>query len=189
MRSLILCEGLDEVLILGYFLFKTQGWYYNPEAVFAETYSLPKIDSQNQVLEVYTKDEDVLAIWAVGGKDSFDKAYKFIARINEQHPEQGINKVFIVTDRDTGDIQSCLENIREKMNLYGLNISDLNNTQQNQYMYEVEDETYCLDIIPVIIPFDSNGAIENVLMAGIAEKGEEERYIVDSANTYFLKLG
>lgn len=29
MRSLILCEGFDDVLILGYYLFKTQGWRFD----------------------------------------------------------------------------------------------------------------------------------------------------------------
>lgn len=184
MRAIILCEGFDDVLILGYYLYKTQGWTYNQNAVFSNLYSFPKLNKKRQTIEVYEKENDFAAIWAVGGKDSFHLAYQFIYRINNQNPEQGINRVFILMDRDNNDIESTLNSIKERMNEYGLKVGLLSNNEKNQYFYEVEDELYCLEIIPVIVPFDRAGALETVLVQGIAEKGMEEAFIVSSANKY-----
>ena len=188
MRSLILCEGFDDVLILGYYLFKTSGWKFNPKGVFAKLYNFPKLDFKRQAVEIYEKGNDLLGIWAVGGKDSFGEAYKFVCRVNSLNPIEKIDKVFIVTDRDQNDVEKCLLDMRNKMQSCGLNVAGLLNNQINQYSYEVEEETYHLEIIPIIVPFNQTGAIETVLMEGIAETGEEEAYIVSCANEYITEV-
>ena len=38
-RSIILCEGFDEVYILGYYLFKTNSWKKNKNKKFSELMS------------------------------------------------------------------------------------------------------------------------------------------------------
>ena len=121
MRSLILCEGIDDVLILGYFLHKTSGWWYKPKARFSGKFDLPK----DEHVELYLKDNDVVAIWAVGGKDSFDSSFEFISRMNNRHPEDGINKVFILKDRDFEDIDECLMDLKQKLSEYDIDISEL----------------------------------------------------------------
>lgn len=184
MRSLILCEGIDDVLILGYFLHKTLGWCFKPKAKFSGKYDLPK----GQNIELYVKDDDVVGIWAVGGKDSFQLAYEFIARINSKQPEEGINKVFILRDRDSEEIKVCLLALKNKLNECGILVGELCNNQENKYFYEVEEEQYLLDIIPVIIPFERHGALETVLMQGIEESGEEEAYIVKCADEYIDEI-
>lgn len=184
MRSLILCEGIDDVLILGYFLHKTSGWRFEPKARFAEKFDLPK----EQHIELYLRDNDVVAIWAVGGKDSFNSAFEFVSRINRSHPEEGVKKIFILKDRDTEDIDKCLMDLKDKLSEYDIEISELCNGQENKYLYEVEDEQYSLDIIPIIIPFERAGALETVLMQGIEESGVEESYIVKCADEYIDEI-
>lgn len=130
----------------------------------------------------------MIGIWAVGGKDSFDEAYRFVQNVNSLNPNEGIDKIFIVSDRDKEEIEDCLKALHEKMNICGLKVAKLTNHQVNQYFYEVEEEKYCLEVIPVIVPFEQTGALETVLTEGIAETGDEERYIVDSANTYITEL-
>lgn len=184
MRSLILCEGFDDVLILGYYLHKTQGWNFNPKARYSKMYNFPKQNVRRQVVEIYEKDDDLLGIWAVGGKDSFGTAYKFLYDINTKYPEEGIEKVFVMTDRDQDEVDACLKKMQEELRRYSLNVSDLQNNQENDYSFEVEDEMFCMKIIPVIVPFDKSGALETVLMDGISESGVEEQYIVECANQY-----
>lgn len=188
MRSLILCEGFDDVLLLGYYLFKTVGWRFNPKGVFAKLYNFPKLDFKRQAVEIYEKGNDLLGIWAVGGKDSFSEAYKFVCRVNSLNPTEKIDKIFIVTDRDQNEIEQCLLDMRNKMYSCGLNVAELLNNQSNVYSYVIEEEIYHLEIIPIIVPFDQNGAIETVLMEGIAETGEEEEYIVSCANEYITDV-
>ena len=188
MRGLILCEGFDDVLILGYYLFKTQGWVYDPKGVFSKLYDLPKIDTKRQTVEVYKRGADLIGIWAVGGKDSFNEAYKFVHRVNSLNPKEGIDKIFIIADRDKGNIEECLDSLREKMNVCGLQVTNLYNHQVNQDIYEIEGEKYSVEIVPIVIPFEQTGALETVLTEGIAETGEEEQYIVECANEYIAKI-
>ena len=188
MRSLILCEGFDDVLLLGYYLFKTVGWRFNPKGVFAKLYNFPKLDFKRQAVEIYEKGNDLLGIWAVGGKDSFSEAYKFVYRVNSLNPMEQIDKIFVITDRDQNEIEESLLDMQNKMHSCGLNVDKLLNNQSNIYSYEIEEEIYHLEIIPIIVPFDKNGAIETVLMAGIAETGEEEEYIVNCANDYITDM-
>lgn len=184
MRSLILCEGFDDVLIIGYFLNKTDGWIFEHNGKFSELYDLPKMDGKREVVEVYKKSNSVLGIWAVGGKDSFDEAYKFVKSNNELHPEEGIEKLFIILDRDELEINETLVILREKLNQCGICVNTLVNHENAAYHYEIDEEMYTIDIIPVIIPFDKTGALETVLLDGIAETGEEEKYIVECAKKY-----
>ena len=183
MRSLILCEGFDDILILGYYLYKTKKWKYNSKAKFSDKYSFPKLDRKRENIEIYERDNDMLGIWAVGGKNSFDHAYRFVKTIHKDFPGE-IQKIFIMMDRDAENICDTLIEIQKKLKESGWMIADLQNAEKNQVTYCVDDDIYFLEVIPVIIPYSRNGALENVLMDGIAETGEEERYIVKQANQF-----
>ena len=188
MRSLILCEGIDEVLILGYFLFKKAGWYYKPKEDFANDYKFPRPTKSSPAPEVYCKDDEKLAIWAVGGKDSFSRAYKLIRKALNNTQNEYIDNVFIVADRDENEVQECLKKIQTQLADNGIIVSELVNHSKNEYRYEIDDEELNMNIIPIVVPFDKNGAIETVLMEGIEENGEEERYIVQKANNYIDEI-
>lgn len=186
-RSIILCEGFDEVYILGYYLFKTNSWKLvsnNKNKKFSEYYSLPKVNPRNQLIEIYEKSEDRLAIWSVGGKDNFFNAFQSIKEINLNQPEYAINQVFIIQDRDNSEIESAVEEIRFTLKDSGINVERLNNNALNTWDFESEGENYITDIIPIVLPFDEQGAIETLLMRAISESSEEEKYIVNEANKY-----
>lgn len=184
MRSLILCEGFDDVLIIGYFLHKKGGWNFTSQGQFSELYDLPKLDAKREATELYIRGNDVLGIWAVGGKNSFGEAYKFINSVNSRYPEQCINKLFVLMDRDEDEIDACLSQTKSQLVEYGIYADQLKNGEKAEYKFIIEDDTYTMEIIPVIIPFDIEGALETVLMNGIAESGEEEKYIVENAIKY-----
>lgn len=184
MRSLILCEGFDDVLIIGYYLHKTGGWNYDPNVIFSNLYDFPRMHKKHQIVEIYKKENNLLGIWAVGGKDSFAMAYKFIAQINSMYPQQGIEQLFIIGDRDEDEIDTCTDSIKRLLNDYGIKIQKLKNNQVNSYFYEVEEEHYCLKIVPVILPFEKEGALETVLLEAISETSEEDQYIVKCAEGY-----
>lgn len=188
MNSIILCEGFDDVFILGYYLFKTSGWKREKDGKVSDLYDFPKVNFRNQIIEVYRKDKDSLAIWGIGGKDSFEKPFKFLKKINELHPQEGFEQIFILSDRDSFEIEDCLKIIEARMKECGLNVGNLQNNKQNEFCYEVENEIFQLYIIPVIIPFDEAGALENILLSAIQETGEDEKYIVEEAKKYVDSL-
>lgn len=188
MNSIVLCEGFDDVFILGYYLYKTDGWDYKKDGKISELYDFPKVNFRNQIIEVYKKGNDSLAIWCVGGKDSFEEPFKFLKKINEQHPEDGLGQVFVLSDRDNFEIEECLKIIEDKMKKSGLDVGNLKNNQSNFYVYEVENETYKLNVVPIIIPFEEAGALETVLMVAIQESGEEDKLVVEEAKKYVNSL-
>lgn len=188
MNSIILCEGFDDVLILGYYLYKTDKWIFDKSGKISELFDLPKVSFNNQLIEVYKRGIDSLSIWCVGGKDSLEKPFKFIKRTNERHPKQGFQQVFVLSDRDNSEIVNCLKVIREKMNNCGISICNLENNQVNIFEFEVENENYKLNVVPIIIPFEETGALETVLMSAIEETGEEDRFIVAEAKNYVDRL-
>jgi len=192
MRSLILCEGHDEVYFLGYYLHKTSGWFYCENEELSENYDLPKSKARNQIIEVYKKENDLVAIWGVGGKDNFAKSFKFLEMVNHRNPESGIEQVFIFLDRDDSEIEECLVALASKMRDCGIPVRDLKNNKCNVTTFEIEEEFYQLNVIPVIIPFDEKGALETVLLNAIANEDEEGKFIVHSAKEYvgnFLNSG
>jgi len=192
MRSLILCEGYDEVYILGYYLHKTKGWFYRENEELSEHYEIPRSGARNQVIEVYKKKDDLVAIWGVGGKDNFARSFKFLELVNHRNPEFGVEQVFIFLDRDHFEIEECLVAMENKMRDCGLPVDQLKNNQCNIFTFEIEDETYRLNVVPVIIPFDEAGALETVLLNAIASENEEGKFVVHGARAYidnFLKSG
>lgn len=67
-------------------------------------------------------------------------------------------------------------------------IERLNNNALNAWNFQSEGEDYITNIIPIVLPFDEQGAIETILMKAISESSEEEKYIVDRANKYIKEF-
>ena len=186
MRSIILCEGFDDNYIIGYYLYKTKKWVYNKSGKISKMYELPKVN-KNQIIEVYEKGSDRLIIWSVGGKDNFKKAFEFLNKINTNYPDERINQVFVFADRDMNDIDTCIKSIMVEMNDEGINIQKLKNDCINIWDFEIEEQKYEQKIIPIIIPFEEEGAVETLLMNAIAENGYEDEFIIEEAKSYILK--
>lgn len=184
MNTIILCEGFDDAYILGYYLHKTNGWVRVDSPNFPENYKFPKVNKRNQGIEYYEKGHNKLAIWSVGGNESYDKAFKFIARTNAEHPDIGISNLFVLSDRDDLSIEERLSNISTTLAKYEISISRLLNNEPTVYTYSIEDESYELNIIPIVIPFDDEGALETILMNAIKESTDEDGFIVNQAYRY-----
>lgn len=118
------------------------------------------------------------------GKDSFSKAIQGIKEINLNQPEYAINQIFIIQDRDSNEIKETLEEIRVTLDEIGIKLAELKNSTLNSWNFESEGENYTTNIIPIVLPFDEQGAIETILMRAISESSEEENYIVNEANKY-----
>lgn len=191
MNRVILCEGYDDVVFLGYYLYKITGnkYKFNPEKKeISENLHLPKNNVRNERREIYVYDNDSVLIWAVGGKDSFEKAVKYISKINKSFPDERFVDIFIVTDRDDSCIETSLIQFSEIFKKNDIDV-ELKNNKINTYIYNAEnDSEYDINIIPIIIPFEEQGAIETVLLNGLAET-EEEAIIVDEAKKYISTIG
>ena len=84
MRSLIICEGIDDVNIIGHYLAKTEKWKRVEESELPKPYAPVDIGG-NQKFEISKKGDDYLDIWAVGGDTCTDDAFDFLYQMNENN--------------------------------------------------------------------------------------------------------
>ena len=183
MKSLILCEGVDDVYVIGYYLHKTMGWNRNPKLKVTDNYNLNNF--RNGKIEKYQLGTNKVVMLDVGGKDNFRESFKAVSDIFYEQPKDCFEQVFIVMDKDDDSEEALLESINQDLKAVGItNISTLTVNTKNIHSDIVEDEEYSIAFVPVLIPFDGNGALENILMAAIASEGSEEGLVVEKAKEY-----
>ena len=105
MKSVVLCEGPDDLWFIAYYLYKCAGWdrCRQPKEMW-RNYEIGLLNPKQQV-EYLQKGNDGTAIWAVGGKDNFQRPIstlfdKFISNF----PFDPIESIVIVRDRDNDTI-------------------------------------------------------------------------------------
>lgn len=184
MKSVVLCEGRDDLWFISYYLHKTAKWnIVKPSKDVWKNYQL-STSSERQDIKYLTNGNDHVAIWSVCGKDSFEKPINEVLRIISDFPFDPIDSIVIVRDRDNDEVDDVLC----KMNLlFGENIV-LNNKMTSILFRTIDDHDVSTNVTPVIIPFDEQGAIETILKTAIGEQGDEEACIVNSAEEYISAL-
>ena len=105
MKSVILCEGADDLWVIAYYLNKKHGWnIVNPDGPsgnvrWSEFSTYGRLDKKKGTDRIFMqKDDDLLVIEAVGGKDSFKKPAKAYFNIfPDQNPLHAADNVIIVS--------------------------------------------------------------------------------------------
>ena len=183
MRSVILCEGIDDLWFLGNLIHKwsDKKWEHKPGEKNREKNQLPV--QKNEKCEVYQRDSEKLAIWAVGGKPNLVEALGKIDHFNRTYPNDPQKNIVIVSDRDQDDIPVALSSFEQKLRALGLPVN-LTNNSKNTVTYTSNGERNDIYIYPIIIPFNENGALETVLLTAISGDSEEDAYVVGQAKEY-----
>lgn len=182
MKSIVLCEGRDDLWFIAYYLHKTAGWdTCNP------SWSNYNVVAQNHRQEVtyLEKGNDGVAVWCVGGKDCFDTAISTIfSKFIEDFPFDPIDSIVIVRDRDNDTTSEAISTIQGWLP----KSVELNNKISTTWVDEIEGYNLAIKITPVVIPFSEEGAIETLLMRSIEEQDREGELIVQGANAYIDNL-
>ena len=184
MNSIILCEGRDDLWFIAYYLNKTNGWTpcNRPGKFFP--YKISPL-SEKQSVEFFSKNEDCVAIWSVSGKDAIPFAISTILdKLVADLPMKGPESIVLVRDKDNDDEKDVLTSFEE---CFSKKVH-LNNTKNCVYHDIVDDEDVNINITPLIIPFDRNGAIETLLLNAIRESSDEGEIIANEAETYIDRL-
>lgn len=178
-RSLILCEGKTDAIIIGYLLMKSYGWNYQRklDKKIAETIKA----SKNESSEWYEKNGNYTAIVGVGGKDGFLKFIneKLAAYQKHQRSDISFSKILVFRDHDDDNVND----IERELSANTLRL----HFKANQWTY---DE--CLDCYGVkyilksclnIVPKEEEGALEKVILRSIAES-EDDKPIVEASTSF-----
>ena len=181
MKSVILCEGKDDLWFISYFLNKTSSWIVDNDVKNTwKLYRVSKSEDRNVLYIRLENENKYAAVLAVGGKDSFKDKLKKILEINAQFPDDMIENIVLIRDCDT-DQQSDI--LKEIASWFPGNIK-LSNHKTSTYKMVVEEKERKVNFWPIIIPFNEEGALETVLLSAICEDGEEEAKIVKQAKNY-----
>lgn len=181
MKSILLCEGKTDAILVSYYLNKVKGWNFYGRKDRRKN-DIPIKNRENEEANWYTLNEDLLAIWGIGGKDNFKYAIEKVLEINRlAKEEQGFNKIIILMDRDNHESDGELF---DKIGSYLGDIELINNIWMEKEFMNSFENVIKVKILPIMIPFDKKGALETFILDAICEIGEEERYIVNKSKEY-----
>lgn len=184
MKSVVLCEGRDDLWFISYYLHKTANWnIVKPSKNVWKNYRLSTL-TERQDIQHLSNGSDYVAVWSVCGKDSFEKPISEILRFISSFPFDPIDSIVVVRDRDYDSVDDVLC----KMNSWFDGGIALTNKATTFLSKTIEDCDVLTYVTPVIIPFSEEGAIETILKTAIREEGEEEAFIVNSADEYISAL-
>ncbi len=185
MKNIILCEGKTDAILLSYYLEKVAGWKFNKK--LTKNIGLPIRDFENEEVNVYLNDEKELTIWAVGGINNLDFALSSILEISKAlEKDKAYKKLVVLMDRDQahGDSQ-ILDGIQR--NFVGKEVSLLPLTNNEwticSYLNEYGEDN-SIRVLPIIIPFEKQGALETFILDAICDFGEEEAHIVKRSKEF-----
>lgn len=181
MKSILLCEGKSDAILISYYLNKTKGWEFSNKKDKRKI-TIPVRNQENEEVKWYSLNDDLLVIWGVGGKDNLRYSINEVLKnIRFEKRERAFDKIVILRDRDnTEDIDSILQELSECLDVIRL---ENNNWNEVEYINEFND-LINVKILPIIIPFNKHGALETFLLEAITEMGEEESLIVNKSKEF-----
>ena len=182
MRSVILCEGSTDFILLQHYMRKVNGWEYKSNKPIRIN------DVKVRVCEL-VKGGDKLSIIGCGGCNRIIETLDYVLDFNSvSAPGECIDNIVIITDRDEVSTEVEFSNsIEEKMNTYVVKSQDimLSNNMWKNYIYQngYGDEQQ-VKLLLLVIPFEDTGAMETFLLNAIANNDEYDAKIISKCNSF-----
>ena len=128
MKTLILCEGKTDAIILSYFLLKKYNWKHvnNREMSKSKYKDIIRFKTnENQSCCLYENGEKLLLIYACGGIEEIPKKINEVADINSQSDfEKRFNKIIVMTDKDENGLNELEIKFNEWINESKIELND-----------------------------------------------------------------
>lgn len=190
MRAVVLCEGKDDAFILGAYLQMKLGFVRNNSISFSDNLALKKEDL-NLRINIYVKKEKIVAVIGVGGKNRFCKYFDYLKKAQSFAPTEAITHLFVLHDRDNEVEENILAKICAIFSEIYPNTEEaplLQNQKASIFQYQLRSNTHSVYCIPLVIPFDQEGALETILMRVIQEESKAGEFVVVEANRYIDRI-
>lgn len=180
MKSLILCEGKTDAILISYLLCKQWGWtWISSKNKRFKNYQIDVSEKNNESAEWYIKDDNEVLICGVGGNSNFSTFFEDkISSIQVNYNEEDIfKKVICIVDKDNFEIID----IEKKFCSYFSIISIMkNNTwKENTYKLNGFDNDVTINTLLLIVPTESEGALETILLKSISENSYDKVIVED----------
>ena len=181
MRSVILCEGSTDFVLLQHFMRRTYQWEYK---------SNKQINIAGQSARECTlqKDVNTVSIIGCGGCNRLIPCLNYELMLNSVSAlGEAYDKIVIITDRDEVlTEQEFSEQIEYQIKVYNGKYSGLitnNEWMEFSFINGYGDELKT-KLLMLVIPFEETGAMETFLLNAIAEQDEYDKYIINQCNAF-----
>ena len=190
---IILCEGDTDRDLLGYYITRVTNWRYQNK-LDEPPFKLDK-DSKSYIAwykyaqENNDEQENILAIWPVGGND-FTHAVKKISRALILG--SGVQKLIIITDHDDklAESERRDEIYSELMKNLGADASkiDDNISGWSTFSFTGRLMPSTISVYYLLVPLEENGALETFMMSALCENDENKAALITEAKSFVQKI-
>ena len=190
MRSIIVCEGRDDLWFISYYLHKVLNWDECDVSLWCKLYSL-SIKSGQMVYMTSPNEKHQVAIFSSGGQNRINLLPKEWLTLNEKNPSSAIDAIIIFRDcddRSPDDLAHSMNNWFAGCTTWLPNHFVLNNNAPVLLRNEIDEVDVSTIILPVIIPFDEAGAIETLLLQAIEDSSDDGKRIAQSSREYIRQF-
>ena len=182
MNAVILCEGKTDAILLSYYLGKMRGWQAGAKP--PKWLEIKPAKNSSESVEWYQRGDDRLLICGVGGKDRFAEFFKEKI-LPPLIDSSAFSKMAVVTDRDN---RSSPEIVASIYSGFKKAITDI---KENEWTTNCFEDGFglghTLSFLLLIIPNDSEGALETVLMNAIMED-QYDKVIVEKSQAFVKEI-
>ena len=178
MKSIIICEGDTDLVLLQYFMIKVNGWKDFKDSRFKP---IKGVNSRD-----FIKDSHILTIISAGGCSNIKEVFSAVVRNNQNAvlENERYSKIAIVTDNDETDTEA---KIVSDLNSVSMNNISICNRKWIELSYTDETTSkisFSTDVLLLVIPFDENGALETFLLTSIAKQNTYDAEIIKKGNAF-----
>lgn len=182
MKSIILCEGSTDYVLLQYFMRNVYEW---------KDIGKTNEKSANQYIKrirTLVKEECELSIGACGGSNRILPGFNYVLEINSISVKtESYNKIVILTDRDeiTTEVEFCNE-IERILNINNVQVNEtICNDKWIKGNYKNGQGKTCeVEILLLVVPFEETGAMETFLLNAISENDDYDAEIINECNLF-----
>ena len=172
MNSIIICEGLTDCLFIQYYMRNVCHWS-------------DKSQRKNKIFKwcrELMKDSNSLLLGHNGGSSRLCEAFENVMKSNYYAQDREIyHNIVIMTDRDDDQSErNIINDLMFIMNQY--KVININEIKSNEWcILELSNnlgEIIKIKLLLLVVPLDTHGAIETVLLDSLSKNDEYDHYIV-----------
>ena len=184
MKSIILCEGSSDFILLQYYMRTVYGWEDESTQI--------KLGSKIKRSRTLKKDDNLLSIGGCGGCSRIIPALEDILERNSMSAEgEAFDRVVIITDRDeVGTEEEFICKIQNSVQKYSLIPQEKieNNTWKSYEYKNGHGKKQILKMLLLVIPFEDTGAMETFLLNAIADNDAYDAEIIEKCNQFVEEI-
>ncbi len=178
-NSIIICEGSTDYVILQYYMEKVHNWINVKKSNY---------HYKEQKGRLLTRDSNSLTIAPSGGCTELTLELEDILfRNTKSSGNEFFDKIVLITDNDDVNENSLMEDkINKTIAKFDSKFSGIKNNTWIDFdiKSDISHENVKCQFLPLIIPFDEDGALETFLLTALSNSNEYDKKIINNSNQF-----